>query len=335
MNENLEKVNENTPKDEEQNVVRNRSEKVVVEYRKPSFFMSLLLILIGACLATIVLLLVYIFKIKPANEAKPTTPTEQTEVVEEPQTEEVKVPDVDLSIDGEFVKSLKEKIPFSFYIVNNNYKPTKVTYSDLTDNERLTYTLYRMYLEKNYETIDINIVISKMQEYYYPNDADGQKFSLENVQKKYRELFGPEKELVKENVVFGMYAVDWVEEDNCFYGRSFTGGGGSPWSTDRRIDSAAKSEDGKEIYLYEYFIRSNPYSEGPYEIYNYTYEYGESIGTEYDKVDEYVNLGPEKSYTKIKDEIFEKYKDQLVKFKSTFKLDTNGNYYWVSTEPVV
>ena len=51
MNENLEKVNENTPKDEEQNVVINRSEKVVVEYRKPSFFMSLLLILIGACFA--------------------------------------------------------------------------------------------------------------------------------------------------------------------------------------------------------------------------------------------------------------------------------------------
>ena len=90
MNENLEKVNENTPKDEEQNVVRDRSEKLVVEYRKPSIFMSLLLILIGVCLATIVLLLVYIFKIKPQNEAKPTTPTEQTEVVEEPEKEETK-----------------------------------------------------------------------------------------------------------------------------------------------------------------------------------------------------------------------------------------------------
>ena len=150
MNENLEKVNENTPKDEEQNVVRDRSEKLVVEYRKPSIFMSLLLILIGVCLATIVLLLVYIFKIKPQNEAKPTTSTEQTEVVEEPEKEETKVPDVDLSIEGEFVKGLENKIPYDMYELKN-YIDNKVDQSTVTNTEKLFY-VFMLLKDENKDT---------------------------------------------------------------------------------------------------------------------------------------------------------------------------------------
>ena len=45
MNKDIEKVNENAQIKEEENVARNRGEKIVVEYRKPSIFMSLLLIL--------------------------------------------------------------------------------------------------------------------------------------------------------------------------------------------------------------------------------------------------------------------------------------------------
>ena len=38
---------------------------------------------------------------------------------------------------------------------------------------------------------------------------------------------------------------------------------------------------------------------------------------------------------KIDDSTFDKYLDKLITFKSTFKLDDDGNYYWFSTQPEI
>ena len=105
-----------------------------------------------------------------------------------------------------------------------------------------------------------------------------------------------------------------------------------PWIADRRIESASRSDDGTEIYLYEYYIRAGIMEDK--SIYTYGKDVGSPLGEEA-AATYYENIkNTNINNWHVKDEIFEKYKDQLVKFKSTFKLDTNGNYYWVSTEPV-
>ncbi len=333
MNENLEKVNENTPKDEEQNVVRDRSEKLVVEYRKPSIFMSLLLILIGVCLATIVLLLVYIFKIKPQNEAKPTTSTEQTEVVEEPEKEETKVPDVDLSIEGEFVKGLENKIPYDMYELKN-YIDNKVDQSTVTNTEKLFYVFMLLKDENKGTEVSAEGIANRLDKPYDSNGyiTKADKYSVELVQERYSQIFGTDQVAPKEDVDVYCYHVDYDTQDGCYYGHYFAGGGGMPWISDRRIESASRSDDGTEIYLYEYYIRAGIMEDK--SIYTYGKDVGSPLGEEA-AATYYENIkNTNINNWHVKDEIFEKYKDQLVKFKSTFKLDTNGNYYWVSTEPV-
>lgn len=332
MNENLEKVNENTPKDEEQNVVRDRSEKIVVEYRKPSIFMSLLLILIGVCLATIVLLLVYIFKIKPQNEAKPDTPVEQTEVVEQKQ-EESKIPNVDLSIDGEFAKELQAKIPYDMYGVKN-YIDKKVDQTTLTNTEKLMYVFMLLKDENKGVEVSVEDITDRLEK---PYDAMGKitkadKYSVELAQERYSKILGVDQVIPKEDVDVYYYHVDYDEIDGCYYGHPFAGGGGMPWIADTRIESASRSDDGTEIYLYEYYIRAGIMEDK--SIYTYGKDVGSPLGEEA-AATYYENIkNTNINNWHVKDEIFEKYKDQLVKFKSTFKLDTNGNYYWVSTEPV-
>ena len=331
MNENLEKVNENTPKDEEQNVVRNRSEKIVVEYRKPSIFMSLLLILIGACLATIVLLLVYIFKIKPQNEAKPDTPVEQTEVVEQTQ-EETKIPDVDLSIDGEFVKGLRAKIPSQNYMMNT-YNHSKVTENLIPSKDKTLFVLEDLRRNETNEQISFESVKDQLTSGKYVGSsgetiASVDKITIDRVKKEYKNRFGNEN-IALETIDTNLgYVYEYSEKNNCYYGHSYGGGGGFGTIYGTKILKAEKSEDGKEIYIYEYYLRYTPFGSPYGNVFTYSVN-DNAIGEETEEsfIDNYNSRLP-------KDEMFEKYKDKLVQFKSTFKLDDNENYYWVSTEPV-
>lgn len=332
MNENLEKVNEEAPKNEEQNVVRNRSEKVVVEYRKPSFFMSLLLILIGVCLATIVLLLVYIFKIKPQNEVKPVAPVEQTEVVEEPEKEETKVPDVDLSVDGEFVKGLRAKIPSKYYMMNT-YNHSKVTENLIPTTDKTLFVLEDLRRNEQNEEIPFDSVKDQLTSGKYVGSSGEtissvEKITIDRVKKEYKNRFGNEL-IALESIDTNLgYVYEYSQKDECFYGHSYGGGGGFGTIFGTKIINAQRSEDGKEIYVYEYYLRYTPYGSPYGNVFTYSVN-DNAIGEETEEsfMDNYTSRLP-------KDEMFEKYKDKLVQFKSTFKLDTNGNYYWVSTEPV-
>ena len=164
------------------------------------------------------------------------------------------------------------------------------------------------------------------------NITKADKYSVELVQERYSQIFGTDQVAPKEDVDVYCYHVDYDTQDGCYYGHYFAGGGGMPWIADRRIESASRSDDGTEIYLYEYYIRAGIMEDK--SIYTYGKDVGSPLGEEA-AATYYENIkNTNINNWHVKDEIFEKYKDQLVKFKSTFKLDTNGNYYWVSTEPV-
>lgn len=336
MNKDIEKVNENAKIKEEENVARNRGEKIVVEYRKPSIFMSLLLILIGVCLATIVLTLLYIFKIKPGLEA-PQEPQKHEEIVidnNEENEEESKVPDLDLSVEGSFVKELSEKIPYDMFFVTN-YADSIIDQGKISDNEKLIYTFLLLREEGKYTETSVEGKTDRLDKAYDSNGliTKADKYTVEDVEKKYVSIYGTEAKMPKEDVEFYVYHVDYDETDGCFYGHTFAGGGGMPWISETRLDSADKSEDGKEVYVYEYYVRAGILEDKGIYAYNKNIE--TKIGTE-EAATYYENNAKTNIFNwHVKDEIFDKYKDNgLVKFKSTFKLDTNGNYYWVSTEPV-
>ena len=83
----------------------------------------------------------------------------------------------------------------------------------------------------------------------------------------------------------------------------------------------------KEIYVYDYYIMVQG-NDRKWDIYNRSNS--NAIGEESEDPTTY-NKEERKTY--LKDGRFEKYKDKLVKFKHTFVLDDNGNYYWYSCVP--
>lgn len=340
MNKDIEKVNENAQIKEEENVARNRGEKIVVEYRKPSIFMSLLLILIGVCLATIVLTLLYIFKIKPGLEA-PQEAQEHEEIVidnnEEEKEEEIKVPDVDLSIEGEFVKELKNKIPIGYYITET-YTISRVTQDHIPVLDKTEYAVERLRKDKKGETVTFSDVKDELTSGRYIDSSGNEiatvtKFTIEQVEDEYRKVFGV-GEIAKENIETNMgYVYEYSSKNNCFYGHSYAGGGGGGiiWGT--KTTKVEKSDDGKEIYVYQYYLRRQEFESNYGNIFVTSARTSNPIGEETTDAFYYYDNTSDIYYV-VRDEMFDKYKDKLVEYKSTFKLDTNENYYWVSTEPV-
>jgi len=47
---------------------------------------------------------------------------------------------------------------------------------------------------------------------------------------------------------------EYVAEDNCFYGHSYQGGGGSSFIYKTKISNCDQNDDGSEIYIYDLFI---------------------------------------------------------------------------------
>ena len=89
------------------------------------------------------------------------------------------------------------------------------------------------------------------------------------------------------------------------------------------------SQDGDTIYLYDKYIFAAQVPEvdnsGVYKT--PTYYYTSSSKTNLiEKVEEDVSLD--------ENIILSKYGEKTQQYKHTFKKDANGNYYWVSTEPI-
>ncbi len=309
----------NETKDIDKKVEKRR--EVVMHYRKPSVFSSLLLILIGACIATAVLGCIYLFDLKD-NETQTNIAQDEQVDIEQNVEENVEIPEVNLDINGEFVQELYKKIPSTDAMPNCVvYSDERITQGHITDYDKMMYVLENMFWNKEYEVTTSEGMYDKLSligDTSYNREVD--IFKVEDVEEKYRNYFGSDKEILKETIRYIGYVFDFNSEDNCFYGHAFEGGGGQPYIYSTKIDSAEKSEDGKEIYIYDYFMSVETYNN--YDVYSFAGNYNVSIGNE---PEEYKNH-----------ELIEKYiENGLYKFKNTFKLDDTGNYYWYSTEPIM
>ena len=318
---------------------------VYVEYRKPSIFTSILLILIGALMATIALLLVYVFKIK--NDVVVYEEPKEQEVVEEESKEE-KV-ELDLNINGEFVKSLYEKIP-AFYRGYEPYYSGVTKYEDISDNTRLLYILLTLDENNDYKSIvGDESVLSKLDNKMMGVDGpikEAKKFDFSKVEKLYKSVFGSSNNVPLIDAETGMGLVyEYVEEDNCFYGHFYAGGGGSAFVPFSKIKECEQNEDGTEVYIYDNFIafdmeQNLDGGENPFALYKSADTYYNGNQNKMQKIVDLKVTGfdeatGESIYNdKPLNTIIEEYQDQAGRFKHTFKLDKDGNYYWYSSEQV-
>lgn len=321
-------------KDEKNKEKRGNDNKIYVQYRKPSVFSSILLILIGVMIATIALLLLYIYKGKKEVVVykEPEDVVQNTDKQEE-NIEKPEVKELDLNLEGEFVQNLHKKIPMGLLAQEEIYSYRKTTESNLTGLEKMLFVLNNMRKSKQYQTVSAIEVIDRLdQKRIYNTDGskitEVEKFNVIAVEAYFKSVFGSNKNIVKEDIDtnFG-YMYEYDEQDKCFYGHSYAGGGGASIYWTNMIDSVQKNEDSTEIYIYDYFMKL----EGDHTTKVYTYSVQSNvIGQEDEPYYEYYD----KDDSEIR-QLFEKYKNNgLVKFRHTYKLDKNGDYYWYSCEPI-
>ena len=322
-------MNENNLKNEEK---LEETSKVNTPKRK-SIFSFILVFLLGALVAVAVCVLIYTYKAKEVPKEEDNTPkVEESENNNDAKEENQTNKELDLSLDGEFVKGLYEKIPVNIFS-QAIYDYPKTTEAYLTGNQKMLFVLENMRGNKQYTEVSTKEILNRLDQDRITNTSGeyisvADKFEVNAVDENFKSVFGSKQNIIKEDIETNLgYVYEYDATDDCYYGHWYAGGGGAGIIYKTIIDSVEKSEDGKEIYVYDYYIMVQNGARG-WIIYNRPISY--PIGEESEDPTTY-NQEERKTY--LKDGIFEKYKDKLVKFKHTFVLDDNGNYYWYSCEP--
>lgn len=348
-NENL--TNENANNEQVKNEVENKVEYVpkkkknrkgdkdiYVQYRKPSIFSTILLVLIGILVGVVAMLLLYVVKINKDVEPY----KEELPVVEQPQ-EEVQKPEddipvveekeLDLSLDGEFVKELQSKIVHDLWSYEVAYCSRLHTINDVTASQKMIFVLRKMQLAKEYQEISSDGIIDRLnQQRIYTTMGDKiptvDKYDMEQLKAKYKAVYGAESEIIKQDIETNLgYVFEYDAQDDCYYGHYYAGGGGFPFVSLTSAYSCEANADKTEIYLYEYYISACGMDGKIY-----------SDSTRYNEIDQAtVTLNDsERLYNNVtEDKLIDNYKENKAgKYKHTFKKDSEGNYYWYSCEPV-
>ena len=328
-------MNENNLKNEEK---LEETSKVNTPKRK-SIFSFILVFLLGALVAVAVCVLIYTYKAKELPKEDDNTPkVEENENNNDAKEENQTNKELDLSLDGEFVKGLYEKIPVNIFSqAIYNYKRTTEAY--LTGNQKMLFVLEKMRGNKQDTEVSTKEILNRLDQNRITNTSGeyisvADKFDVKSVEEKFKSVFGSNQNIIKEDIDTNLgYVYEYDATDACYYGHWYAGGGGAGSIYRTTIDSVEKSADGKEIYIYAYFIKAEVYLDN--SNYQMTKESWQILKNDVSPIGNEDDFRPinANDYEEFLDNISEKYKDKLVKFKHTFVLDDNGNYYWYSCEP--
>ena len=228
-NNDLEKVDN---KKEKIDVNKNIETKVVLERRKPSVFLSVILILIGAVLTALMFLIFFGDRI--VNEKNQEVQEENLANDENTEVKEVvkEVRKLNLNVDGDFITLLYGKLTTFNTFLPLVYNTDKTTFDSLSDNNKLLYTLNNSKRTK----INLSQISSKLDNKMSYTEQEiaryyAEKIEIKNASKKYKSIYGEDKEIPLIDADNGMgYVYEYVPEDNCFYGHSYMGGGGSSFT---------------------------------------------------------------------------------------------------------
>lgn len=248
----------------------------------------------------------------------------------------------DLDINSKLVEKLyKYILKFNYYDETLVYQVDKVTTANL-DNQIKLLTAFENLDEseaKKVKTTDLTGVA----------DEDGNSYKYlykkEVVEQKVKEIFGVDATVIHENC--SPYdGHSRIYENGIYTCYDYAGGGDVPWSESR--NQLVKAEtDGNNIYLYDNYlhmvrvdniINGVDYG-GTVDIYATSdrkilmaKKFNLEENGAYDGTD---NLTQDEFAKVYINNISKSLGENLVKtYKHTFTKDTNGNYYWVSTEIV-
>lgn len=243
------------------------------------------------------------------------------------KTEEIK-------LDDDFLKELIRKIPNSS---DNIYLEYFSPYQNIiTKIEDVPYeVVVAMALSK----IDKNSFVPKNKNDYYCYVDDGEcdfYVSFEDLQKEISLLYG-----VNDETIMDKNYIDGINGERCYF---YDGNYGCTYNIKYPTFKGDIGSDHHRIYDYDLVANRLFVYEDYYNIRYYTAESEDLISFEVYKYSNQNTLMINKEFM-LKDYLsrdinyehllFNELHDNLTKFKHTFIRDDNGNYGWVSTEPVL
>ncbi len=291
----------------------------------------ILSVVIGILIASLVFVTLYFTVLKDDQKMEPEN-RNPVENVDNDVKEEAKLP-LDLNLNGEFVQSLYNKIPMTPFYPNIFGFQTS-SQNTIPGYEKMRFVLMQLKNEKAYtQTSDENIK-NKLKEYIsstYDYDTVD-VYPMDLVMDRYYYIFGYGREVFPESINLFGYVFEYNEDNNCYYGHSYPGGGGGDINYVYKLIDAKANEDQTEIYLYLDYIHVIDRS---HEKQGYiacpTYEWTNSIETfdGYEYNEEY----KERTFGgRTLNQLLEQYSSEgkAGRYKVVYKLDSKGNYYWNS-----
>lgn len=239
-----------------------------------------------------------------------------------------------LNTDSDLVKKLYNYVAkFSYYDELIAYQSEKVTEKNMNNSLKLLTVFNNLgkndatRVEYKYESEEI----PKREHIIYAKDV---------VENKAKEIFGKDVKIVHQDA--SPYDSQTIKYQNDEYDSyEYEGGGSVPWEDSVNLLISAEKDNTGTIYIYDKYvhlvevdnIKENGINvAGSYDIYTSS-DKKEKLAS---KVDfEEKNIYPDADNNEIYIQNIERYLGkELTTYKHTYKQNSDGTYYWYSTEPM-
>lgn len=236
----------------------------------------------------------------------------------------------ELDIDSDTVQKLYKNIVKDNECVEEiSYQTKKVTSDNLNNIAKL-------------KTIFDNIKDSEADSTETKKNSYGESethyyFKKETIENKAKEIFGSNVKIINETLP-NLLAKEIIYNNGIYDKYEIQGGGAFPWEDSTEYITKAEISD-DEIYIYDkyvHLVREEKDLGESYDVYNASdkkVKIAENIESKNINSGIEGLTGSERS-KKIIQNIENTTNKNVNTFKHTFKKDSNGNYYWYSTEPI-
>lgn len=223
--------------------------------------------------------------------------------------------------------------------INLVYMNKKVTEADLNDKLKFV-TVFSTLNENDGEKVEMKLGEYTEMAISSNVSSNGKsyaiKYSKETVENRFRQIFGKNAKINHQTIEYTSLGYVNEYKNNAYYCYSRSGGGGPRYREE--LFSIVKAEkDENNVYIYDQYALITPYDGEHFEGGCSLYAASDKSGMLVDNF-EYSFLKKEVQKTGATDfnkEMIERLLPYgLPTYKHTFTKDTNGNYYWVSTEVV-
>lgn len=243
----------------------------------------------------------------------------------------------ELEVNGEVVVKAYSYVPtvYNRGILPTAYQDKKVEFNDLPNEVKLINVFRNIKFNK--EDIVFSVIDGREQGGWIKSD-DGSEypsgfysFDESLIHKTLKEIYGEKATIMNDNFKIScvescQYHKDLEESGVYSHGE---GGSGYAFAPVSFITKAYIEDD--ELHIFDKFLQfeeipnEGELRETEYKIYKSTV--GEAIEV---IKDENINIFDKNIYEYVK----MKYVDKMAEYKHTFKKNDNGEFYWVSTEPI-